>query len=395
MTFGFIRIYYPELADRVSFRLSFAALFCDIGYSGHLLINLVWDSTHGFLCGYVAWAIVFFALTSIFFIDCIALNLHIIFINEYKRRNFEKYYFIIAISIALLLSLLPAAADIGCWYRFSGQESNIIWEWITFFGWIDASILYCAIVIIMVVRKLKFVAKQTDVADFSLASQLSSHPSLINKTVILSVVRRVVWYPVVPVAQIFCSFFETCKYVNHTVPGPIMISCFIGMSLQVFSQDIAVTRAFQAVKLQWWITNVNSYESHYPHRSHNKAITDNFKWLRYMLLIKLFSPPKSSINSLGRNDSKQDISLDNQDDGQDINLILLKPVHLRDSFQISSDPLTDSSKNYQTNQTNINNTNVVENYEVDGDEGRINIININNKPTKRVSEEFEIMFKRL
>ncbi|CAG8639205.1 5894_t:CDS:2, partial [Cetraspora pellucida] len=330
----------------------------------------------------------------------------------------------------------------GCWYRFSGEKSNIIWEWTTFFGWIDASILYCGIVIIMVVRKLKFVAKQTDDVDFSLVSRLSSHPPLINKAVISSVVRRVMWYPVVPVAQIFCSFFETCKYVNHSVPPPIMISCFIGMSLQgllnaiVFSQDIAVTRAFQAVKLQWWITNVNFYESHYPHRSYNKAITDKFsalgkcndyvelkalncnhadiikniiindddisqpsflEWLRYMLLIKLFSPPKSSINSFGKNDSKQDIILDNQDDGQDIHLILLKPVHLNDSFQISSDPLIGSSENYQTNQTNINNinnTNVVGNFKVNGDEGRINIMNINGEPTKRVSEEFK-MLKRL
>ncbi|CAG8760326.1 5354_t:CDS:1, partial [Dentiscutata heterogama] len=43
-----------------------------------------------------------------------------------------------------------------------------------------------------------------------------------------------------------------------------------------FSQDVAVTRAFEDVKLRWWITNVNSYESHYPHRSHNKAITNEF-----------------------------------------------------------------------------------------------------------------------
>ncbi|CAG8625179.1 14251_t:CDS:1, partial [Dentiscutata heterogama] len=47
----------------------------------------------------------------------------------------------------------------------------------------------------------------------------------------------------------------------------------------VFSQGIAATRAFQAVKLHWWITHINYYESHYPHRSYNKAITNEFNML--------------------------------------------------------------------------------------------------------------------
>ncbi|RIB13935.1 hypothetical protein C2G38_1693453 [Gigaspora rosea] len=73
MTFGFIRIYYPNLADRVSFRLSFAALFCDIGYSVHILILLGLDVGIGFSCIYTVWGVVFFGLTSLFFIVCIAL----------------------------------------------------------------------------------------------------------------------------------------------------------------------------------------------------------------------------------------------------------------------------------------------------------------------------------
>ncbi|CAG8704613.1 8355_t:CDS:1, partial [Gigaspora margarita] len=43
--FSLIRSYYPNLADRVSFRLTFAALFCDIGYSGHILYGLFWDKS--------------------------------------------------------------------------------------------------------------------------------------------------------------------------------------------------------------------------------------------------------------------------------------------------------------------------------------------------------------
>ncbi|CAG8789328.1 11053_t:CDS:2, partial [Gigaspora rosea] len=375
---------------RVTFRLSFAALFSDIGYSGHYLGIFLWN-TPGILCVYLAWAAVFFTLASVFFTVCIAMNLHIIFINEYKGHyNFEKYYFIFAFSLALLLSLLPIADNMygfdatesGCWYRGSGQEYNIIWQWATLYGWVDVSILYCAIVIIMVIRKLKNISEKVDDLNYS----TSGFPTLINKTVISSIVRRIVWYPVVPLAaQIFGSSLETHAYINRTISYPLFILCFVGTSLQgllnalVFSQDIAVTRAFQAIKLQWWISNVNSYEFHYPHRSYNKAITDEFgisenlielktlnQWLRYMLLIKLFSPPKNSpllsqlisskylspINSsagnkpntsmYGKNDSKQDIiTIDNQNGDQFDDLILPEqPIHLKDSFKDSPSELS-------------------------------------------------------
>ncbi|CAG8797942.1 30512_t:CDS:2, partial [Racocetra persica] len=130
----------------------------------------------------------------------------------------------------------------------------------------------------MVIRKLRSAAKNVTVSDSTSTSQLSSHPTLINKTVVSSVVKRVVWYPVVPlVALFFSSFVETYVYIHRVVSYPLLLLCFIGLSIQglvnalVFSQDIAVIRAFQVVKLHWWINSVNSYELHYPHRSHNKS----------------------------------------------------------------------------------------------------------------------------
>ncbi|CAG8465081.1 18702_t:CDS:2 [Dentiscutata erythropus] len=327
--FGFIQIYYPKFADRVSFRLSFAALFCDIGYSCHLLVILAGDDTP------------------------------------------------------------------------------------------DVSILYCAIVVIMVIRKLKSVAKKVD---YSLStSQSSSYPGLVDNTVISSVVKRVMWYPVVPlVAQFFSSFVEIYAYINRVVYYPLYLLCFIGMSLQgllnalVFSQDIAVTRTFQDVKLQWWISNVNSYEFHYPHRSHSKAITDEFcmlersndfvelkpsflEWIKYMLLIKLFSPPESSsrlispkllshINSLienkpintssalfGKNNSKQNITLNNQNNNQEIHLVFPEPVHLENSFQYPSIDLSSQCLNPTTSSDPL-------------------IGRINSEPIKRVSGEILKIF---
>ncbi|CAG8830748.1 18233_t:CDS:2 [Gigaspora margarita] len=102
----------------------------------------------------------------------------------------------------------------------------------------------------MVIRKLRSVKKEVDdIFNSHPTSQISNYPTKISKNVISSVVRRVMWYPVVP-----------------------LIAEFGLMNALIFSQDIAVTHAFQAVKLRWWIFHVNNYESHYPHRSYNKAI---------------------------------------------------------------------------------------------------------------------------
>ncbi|CAG8781523.1 28849_t:CDS:2, partial [Racocetra persica] len=303
-----------------------------------------------------------------------------------------------------------------CWYRHSGQKQNIIWQWITFFGWVDLSILYCAIVVIMVIRKLGSVTKNVDALNSS-TSQLSVHTTLINKTMVSSIVRRVVWYPVVPlVAQVFSSLVETFAYINREVSYPLLLLCFIGISIQgllnalVFSQDIAVTRAFQDIKLHWWITNVNSYESHYPHRSYNKSVTDEFnmlgksnKWLRYMLLIKLFSPPKSSLRVIsldiispistfdgnasniysslvGNGDSKHDITLNNQKNNQDIHLVYPEPVHLKEPSQYSSLDLPSHYLNLSTSSDPLI--------------GNISTRAVSDdKPTtKRVSEDFNKIF---
>ncbi|CAG8696858.1 6134_t:CDS:2, partial [Cetraspora pellucida] len=82
----------------------------------------------------------------------------------------------------------------------------------------------------MVIRKLNLVAEQIDGLDFSSTSRAST--------------------------QIFGGFNETYFYINYVISHPFMILCFIGMSIQgllnalVFSQDIAVTRTFQAIKQQ-------------------------------------------------------------------------------------------------------------------------------------------------
>ncbi|KAF0469563.1 hypothetical protein F8M41_025518 [Gigaspora margarita] len=258
--------------------------------------------------------------------------------------------------------------EVSCWYRNSGQVENIIWQWVTLFSWIVVSILYCAFVVMLVIKKLKSVTKKADLLD---SSQVSDYPALINRNLISSVVRRVMWYPLVPlVVQFFNLFVETYAYVHSEVSYTLLLLCDIGLSL-----------------------SVDSYAG-------NKIIT-----------------------LTGKDDSKQDITYDSRNNDQNIHLIPPEPIHLKDSSPVDlfsnslslTDPVIESSRSNQTNQinqanqinisnpNNINNpnnthvslTNVIDesNCPVD-DDGQINIILVNGE-TEDLSQNNEKIIQML
>ncbi|CAG8652016.1 15096_t:CDS:2, partial [Racocetra fulgida] len=223
----------------------------------------------------------------------------------------------------------------------------------------------------------------------------------------------VVWYPMVLlVPQFFNSFVETYAYFNRAVPYPLLLFCFTGVSLQVFSQDITVTRAFQAIKLQWWISNVNFYESRFPHRSHNKAITDESSTSRKYNDF-LFSPPEISSKLLLPNDSfarnkpnttsalfekdnsKQDIIIGTQDSNQDIHLVHSNSVQQSSSLSSNCiNPSTSSDSSIgSSNQASVPLNSIIDVVEssihsIGGDEGQIDAMLVNRESTKRISGKF-------
>ncbi|CAG8560088.1 14655_t:CDS:2 [Cetraspora pellucida] len=233
----------------------------------------------------------------------------------------------------------------------------------------------------MVIRKLKS-ATENDVLESVPNSTKSCQPSLINQSLIFSVVRRVVWYPLVPlIVQFFNSLLETYAY-THKVD----------------------------IKLNLWISNVNPYESQYPHLSHNKAIGNEFSMtinckksdiikkniisddiadiINYMVLIKLFSVPRFSSriislkllsptnssennqNNDSKRDSKQDIILNNQNNPT--NIINTNSVH--DPFNSTINEVHDST------------------YTANVDERQIDIMPVNDESTKSVSDELTKIF---
>ncbi|CAJ0758786.1 649_t:CDS:2 [Entrophospora sp. SA101] len=325
-----IRYKYPRLVNRVTFRLALATMISDFGVSVFQLIGATLASPTG-PCIIATWGTVFFSLMSIFFPTCIALNLQIVFIHGYRgRRKLEMVYFIGAITLASILSLIPFsdhmygwdAPEGVCFFRDSGTKLNIVWQWAAFYSWELLCILYCIITLISVAVKLHKVSSQSlstnNIDGQTITSQYDKNV-LRNKAIISLVVGKVIWYPVVPIITQGPNFLvETDIYVNQKINYVFLILSTL-LSFQgflntiVFMQDLAVSRAYKLTKLDWWCNYVNKYEESYPHLSRNKAfdpldsveheIKDEQQQqsqkqpsfaekLRYNFLISFFSKPK-------------------------------------------------------------------------------------------------------
>ncbi|CAJ0764631.1 18756_t:CDS:10 [Entrophospora sp. SA101] len=407
LVFIFIRISYPRLADRVIFRLAFAAMLSDIFYSSFQVLNLV-VTTSGTLCILSTWGWVFSTLISVFFIDCIAINLQVIFLHEYEgRRDLEKYYFILPSVFALTLSLLPLTQDMYgfdipeqiCWYRYSGTTLSIVWQWSTLFIWQQISVLYCIIILFAVTLKLPTLAKT------------STNVLLKRGTLITSVVRKVLWFPVVPLISQTPTFLaETDMYFSKSIKYELLLFGFVAASIQ--DKD--------SIELDMMVLNINDENDDDNNEiiTNKKPTTTNnisneidqqdqerfsssnlsnpllipkpslVETLKYHLLIRLFDQPKNldefvisfvqtSTTSTVNNNLKNTYSKRGN-----VEIINLKKTRKSSSIEIpsSSDSINNNhdGSNQPVNKTNNNDnihiqfTAVNENTNYDG----ITIINI-------------------
>jgi len=197
LVFFYIRYKYPRLADRVTFRLALATMISDFGIGVAILINATLGSPTGPSCIIAIWGTVFFTLVSIFLPTCIAINLQILFIHEYRgRRKLEMFYFIGSIALASILSLLPFADNMYgwdapegmCWFRDSGTKLSIIWQWGAFYSWEILCILYCIITLICVAVKLSRQSVSNNNIDGQTTTSRYDKNNLRNKAIISLIV---------------------------------------------------------------------------------------------------------------------------------------------------------------------------------------------------------------
>ena len=72
LTFLYIRLKYPKLADRVTFRIAFAGMASEVLFSVFQII-LNTQLTPAPLCVFLVWGWTFFSLISVFIPTCIAI----------------------------------------------------------------------------------------------------------------------------------------------------------------------------------------------------------------------------------------------------------------------------------------------------------------------------------
>lgn len=158
-----IRLYDKSLVDRVSLRLTAAVSTVDaIKAAAYIIFTFV--ATPGAACGATAWLILFLTNLYTFLSVAIAFNLQWLFLQGKRvHPHLEKAYFLVSILLAVATTVPPwAAGRLGldpnygvCWYVAYSSKRTILWEWMTFLGWNLLGTIYCFLVVVAVVFKLK------------------------------------------------------------------------------------------------------------------------------------------------------------------------------------------------------------------------------------------------
>ncbi|OZJ04593.1 hypothetical protein BZG36_02767 [Bifiguratus adelaidae] len=159
-----IRLYEKSLMDRVSLRLTVVVSAIDaVKAAAYIIFTFV--ATPGETCAATSWLVLFLTNAYTFLSVAIAFNLQWIFLHRHSVRPWlESAYFILAFGLALATTIPPwADGRLGldpnygvCWYRSYSTKRTILWEWTTFLFWNIAGTLYCFVVVIAVVVKLRF-----------------------------------------------------------------------------------------------------------------------------------------------------------------------------------------------------------------------------------------------
>src|SRR5687767_6656491 len=107
-----------------------------------------------------------------------------------------------------------------CFFRNSGTKLSIVWQWASSYVWEILCILYCIAALIVIAVKLYVVSSQSVSVSSSVSgpavTSRDGNNVLRNKAIIAIVVKRVIWYPIVPIITQAPNFLvETDIYVNQ------------------------------------------------------------------------------------------------------------------------------------------------------------------------------------
>ncbi|RUS19064.1 hypothetical protein BC937DRAFT_88031 [Endogone sp. FLAS-F59071] len=158
-----IRSYDPKLVDRVSLRLTVVISAVDV-IKGVAYIVFTFIATPGFWCGFTSWLVLFLTNYYTFLSVAIAFNLQWVFLHKRPVYKWlEKFYFILSFVLSLVTSVAPwATGHLGidpsygvCWYTSYSTRRTIVWEWASFLSWNIIGTIYCLLIALFVIIKLK------------------------------------------------------------------------------------------------------------------------------------------------------------------------------------------------------------------------------------------------
>ncbi|KAJ8481405.1 hypothetical protein ONZ45_g15322 [Pleurotus djamor] len=145
--------------DRVSFRIVAYALIANLVFGISSAVGGTFTGPSS-LCGVSILFLQYTLHFSNFLFFCIALNLQLVVVHSINGRAMEKYYYIFAALLSLVLVVPPfATGQYGwdplqkvCWYANANVRSRIIWQMTTQMAWTSLSVLgevICSIVVLV------------------------------------------------------------------------------------------------------------------------------------------------------------------------------------------------------------------------------------------------------
>ncbi|ORX97522.1 hypothetical protein K493DRAFT_314042 [Basidiobolus meristosporus CBS 931.73] len=220
-----IRSWKAEVGSRVSLTLTFWIACSDLLFSIFSLLlasTLVSNAT----CSFFLWGYVEFTLLPIFLTVAIGFNLQMVFVHGSKNLlRYQRLYVPVCVAVSLLISLLPVVAKQfqldpavnSCWYQSTYTTGTILWEVLTFYGWILLGVAYCVLAVIMVAWKLHVNNKRLANNTGPIHSHLIGHKTS-------RAVRRIALYPLIPiVTQTFNFVSEFDTFVSRDMNSTLYV----------------------------------------------------------------------------------------------------------------------------------------------------------------------------
>ncbi|KAL1918640.1 uncharacterized protein VTP21DRAFT_2662 [Calcarisporiella thermophila] len=263
-----LRYVQPNIANTLSFKLSFWIGLADIFYRANFLLRRTWDvldefvSEHGNIARVLYWSLYAFPLWFAFLTMSVTFDLHLSFVFRLCNSSRLKRLYLPVSSVAAAVLPIPAAVVGNVWW--DREEHRLIndWEldqkiWIELFCldiWVGLAIAYSFLATIWVLVRLR-----SELRILTESQSYPNEPAEAKDNNVLHSVVRVLLYPVVLAICMPPTIVKNWLIIKGLLNSPLGISAWYAeailsgaqgiLNLGVFLLNPAVARAFSAISL--------------------------------------------------------------------------------------------------------------------------------------------------